>query len=221
PWGWIADQGVVLRDRHGERRAGVPRAARGSGAGVQHRQPALVGHDLRPRPTDQASHRLPGRDRVRSARLRRRRAPHSERREGARAARLGAAGRAGRRPREDDRVVPDEIARIRLARPDTGAEEAARVAEVLESGMLTQGPVVAELEQELASVCETTHAIAVSSGTAALHLAVLALGLDPGDEVIVPAYTFPATANVVTLSGLRPMLVDVDPVTMNLDPERI
>src|SRR5262249_26776354 len=120
-----------------------------------------------------------------------------------------------------DRVVPDEIARIRLARPDTGAEEAARVAEVLESGMLTQGPVVAELEQELASVCETTHAIAVSSGTAALHLAVLALGLDPGDEVIVPAYTFPATANVVTLSGLRPMLVDVDPVTMNLDPERI
>jgi dTDP-4-amino-4,6-dideoxygalactose transaminase len=118
-------------------------------------------------------------------------------------------------------VVPDEIERIRLARPDTGAEETALVADVLESGMLTQGPLVAELEQELERACETTHAIAVSSGTAALHLAVLALGLEPGDEIIVPAYTFPATANVVALSGLRPVLADVDPVTMNLDPGRL
>jgi len=110
---------------------------------------------------------------------------------------------------------------IRLARPDTGAEEAAAVAKVLETGMLTQGPVVAEFEQELAWACETTHAIAVSSGTAALHLTVLALGLDPGDEILVPAYTFPATANVVALSGLRPVLVDVDPVTMNVDPAKI
>src|SRR5262249_54005532 len=100
-------------------------------------------------------------------------------------------------------------------------EEAAAVAAVLESGMLTQGPLVAELEDELARACETTHAIAVSSGTAALHLAVLALGLDPGDEILVPAYTFPATANVVLLSGLKPALVDVDPVTMTLDPEQI
>ncbi len=118
-------------------------------------------------------------------------------------------------------MVPGEIERIRLARPDTGAVEADAVAKVLESGMLTQGPVVAELEQELAWACETTHAIAVSSGTAALHLAVLALGLEPGDEVIVPAYTFPATANVVVLSGLKPVLVDVDPVTMNIDPATI
>ena len=87
--------------------------------------------------------------------------------------------------------------------------------------MLTQGPVVADFEAELARACETRHALAVSSGTAALHVAVLALGLDPGDEVLVPAYTFPATANVVLLSGLKPVLVDVDPVTMNLDPERI
>jgi perosamine synthetase len=64
-------------------------------------------------------------------------------------------------------------------------------------------------------------AVAVSSGTAALHLAVLALDLQPGDEIIVPAYTFPATANVVALAGLRPVLVDVDPETMNLDPARI
>ncbi len=115
-------------------------------------------------------------------------------------------------------MVPGEIERVRLARPDTGAVEAEAVARVLESGMLTQGPVVAEFEQELALACEATHAIAVSSGTAALHLAVLALGLEPGDEVVVPAYTFPATANVVVLSGLRPVLVDVDPVTMNIDP---
>jgi dTDP-4-amino-4,6-dideoxygalactose transaminase len=87
--------------------------------------------------------------------------------------------------------------------------------------MLTQGPVVAELEAEFARASETRHALAVSSGTAALHVAVLALGLDPGDEVLVPAYTFPATANVVVLSGLRPVLVDVDPVTMNIDPEQI
>ena len=84
--------------------------------------------------------------------------------------------------------------------------------------MLTQGPRVAEFEEELARACETRHAVAVSSGTAALHLAVLALGLEPGDEMLVPAYTFPATANVVALSGLRPVLVDVDPVTMNIDP---
>jgi dTDP-4-amino-4,6-dideoxygalactose transaminase len=108
-----------------------------------------------------------------------------------------------------------------LAWPDVGAEEAAAVAEVLESGQLTMGPKVAELEGLLAAACEVEHAVAVSSGTAALHLAVLALGLDPGDEVIVPDYTFPATANVVATAGLRPVLVDVDPATMNIDPERV
>jgi perosamine synthetase len=110
---------------------------------------------------------------------------------------------------------------IRLAWPDVGEEEAAAVAEVLASGHLTMGPKVAELETELARACEVEHAVAVSSGTAALHLAVLAIGLEPGDEVLVPAYTFPATANVVALAGLRPRLVDVDPETMNLDPARI
>jgi perosamine synthetase len=110
---------------------------------------------------------------------------------------------------------------IRLARPDVGAEEAAAVAEVLESGQLTMGSKVAELEAELARACGVRHAVAVSSGTAALHLAVLALGLGEGDEVLVPAYTFPATANVVALSGARPVLVDVDPETFNLDPESV
>jgi perosamine synthetase len=106
---------------------------------------------------------------------------------------------------------------IRLARPDVGGEEARAVAEVLASGQLTMGPKVAELEELLADACRVRHAVAVSSGTAALHLAVLALGIGPGDEVIVPAYTFPATANVVALVGGRPVLVDVDPETMNMD----
>src|SRR3989475_11935120 len=83
------------------------------------------------------------------------------------------------------------------------------------------GPKVAELEAELARACGVEYALAVSSGTAALHLAVLALGIGPGDEVLVPAYTFPATANVVALAGARPVLVDVDPETMNLDPSKV
>jgi perosamine synthetase len=109
---------------------------------------------------------------------------------------------------------------IRLARPDVGPEELAEVAAVLESGQLTMGPKVEEFEAELARACGTEHAVVVSSGTAALHLAVLALGIGEGDEVLVPAYTFPATANVVALCGARPVLVDVDPETMNIDPER-
>jgi perosamine synthetase len=118
-------------------------------------------------------------------------------------------------------VVPGEVERIRLGRPELGEEELAAVEAVLETGMLTQGPVVAEFEAELARATETRRALAVSSGTAALHVAVLALGLDAGDEVLVPAYTFPATVNVVALSGLKPVLVDVDPVTMNIDPARV
>jgi perosamine synthetase len=118
-------------------------------------------------------------------------------------------------------VVSRESADVRLARPDVGDEELAEVAAVLESGQLTMGPKVAELEAELARACAVEHAVAVSSGTAALHLAVLALGIGPGDEVIVPAYTFPATANVVALAGAEPVLVDVDPETFNLDPAQV
>jgi dTDP-4-amino-4,6-dideoxygalactose transaminase len=110
---------------------------------------------------------------------------------------------------------------IRLAQPDVGEVEAAAVAEVLATGQLTMGPKVEELERALAGVVGTAHAAAVSSGTAALHLAVLALGIGPGDEVIVPAYTFPATANVVELSGARAVLVDVEPETFVLDPARV
>src|SRR5436309_7556810 len=79
------------------------------------------------------------------------------------------------------------------------------------------GPMVDEFERLLAGIAGTRHAAAVSSGTAALHVAVLALRIGPGDEVLVPAYTFPATGNVVALVGATPVLVDVDPVTMNMD----
>jgi dTDP-4-amino-4,6-dideoxygalactose transaminase len=110
---------------------------------------------------------------------------------------------------------------IRLAWPDLGDEEVAEVAEVLRSGQLTMGPKVSEFEAGLAEACAVEHAVAVSSGTAALHLAVLALGIGAGDEVIVPAYTFPATANVVALAGAQPVLVDVDSETMNLRPDSV
>jgi dTDP-4-amino-4,6-dideoxygalactose transaminase len=117
-------------------------------------------------------------------------------------------------------VVPDAqpAELIRLARPDTGPDELAELVAVLESGQLTMGPKVEEFEELLAAAAGTDYAVAVSSGTAALHVAVLALGIGDGDEVLVPAYTFPATANVVALAGGRPVLVDVDPVTMNIDP---
>ena len=111
--------------------------------------------------------------------------------------------------------------KVRLGDPALGGQELQAVAEVLESGMLTMGPKVPEFEGLVARACGVEHAVAVSSGTAALHLAVLALGIGPGDEVIVPAYTFPATANVVALSGARPVLVDVDPHTFNLDPAKL
>jgi perosamine synthetase len=120
-----------------------------------------------------------------------------------------------------DAQAGDRVDRVRLGRPDVGEEELALVREVLESGRLTMGPKVTELEQLLAQACATDDACVVSSGTAALHVAVLALGIGPGDEVLVPAYTFPATANVVALAGGTPVLVDVDPVTMNVDPAAV
>jgi dTDP-4-amino-4,6-dideoxygalactose transaminase len=107
--------------------------------------------------------------------------------------------------------------RIRLARPDVGEAELAAVAEVVRTGQLTMGAKVSEFEAAIARAVGTAHAAVVSSGTAALHLALLALEIGPGDEVIVPAYTFPATANVVELCGARAVLVDVDPDTFNLD----
>jgi perosamine synthetase len=111
--------------------------------------------------------------------------------------------------------------RIRLARPDVGEDELAAVRDVVRSGQLTMGPKVDEFEAAVARTVGTAHAAVVSSGTAALHLALLALEIRPGDEVIVPAYTFPATANAVELCGAHAVLVDVDPDTFVVDPAAV
>lgn len=112
-------------------------------------------------------------------------------------------------------------ARIRLAKPDVGQEEIDAVAEVIASGQLTMGPKVGEFERAIAAAVGTRDAVAVSSATAALHLALVALGIGRGDEVIVPAYTFPATANVVELCGARTVFADVDPTSFLVDLDAV
>lgn len=109
---------------------------------------------------------------------------------------------------------------IRLTLPFTDEGELAAVAEVLASGYLTQGPKVAELETAIAELVGAGHAFATTSATTALHLSLAALGVSAGDEVLVPDFTFPATANVVVQLGARPVLVDVDRRTFSMDPEQ-
>jgi dTDP-4-amino-4,6-dideoxygalactose transaminase len=99
--------------------------------------------------------------------------------------------------------------RLTLSEPDFGAEELEAVAAVLRSRWLTMGAVTQQFEEKFAEFCEAKHAIAVANGTAALHLACVALGLGPGDEVIVPALTFVATANAVLYCGATPVFADV------------
>jgi len=110
---------------------------------------------------------------------------------------------------------------IPISRPLIGDEEKAAVLAVLDSGMLVQGPQVAALESEFAARFGVGHAIAVSSGTAALHLALLAHGIGPGDEVITSAFSFVATANTIIQVGARPVFADIDERTFNLDPTAV
>jgi dTDP-4-amino-4,6-dideoxygalactose transaminase len=100
-----------------------------------------------------------------------------------------------------------------------GEEEVAAVAEAIRSGWLTMGPKTFEFERKFADYVGASHAIAVATGTAALHLALEASGIRAGDEVLLPTTTFTATAEAVTYLGARPVLVDIDPVTMNINPE--
>jgi perosamine synthetase len=108
---------------------------------------------------------------------------------------------------------------IPAARPRFGTRERAAVDRVLRSGVVAQGPEVAAFEAEFAAVVADRHCIAVSSGTSALHLGLLAAGIGPGDEVIVPSFTFAATANAVRLTGATPVFADIEPVHFCLDPD--
>ena len=105
--------------------------------------------------------------------------------------------------------------------PAIGEEEVAAVAETLRSGWLTTGPKAAELERRAAEVLEAEHVLAVASGTAAMHLALVALGVGPGDEVITSPITWPATANVVVHTGATPVFADVKDDDLNVDPARV
>jgi dTDP-4-amino-4,6-dideoxygalactose transaminase len=107
---------------------------------------------------------------------------------------------------------------IPAAKPSIGREERRAVRRVLKSGMLAQGPEVAAFENEFSKLINSKYCIAVNSGTSALHLALLAAEIKTGDEVIVPSFSFAATANVVALTGATPVFADIDENTFNLDP---
>jgi len=113
------------------------------------------------------------------------------------------------------------IRNIPISLPALGEEELLAVQEPLRTGWLTQGPKVAEFETAFACYHNVKHAIAVSSCTTGLHLALVSLGIGPGDEVIVPAFTWISTANVVLYCGATPVFVDVDRRSFNIDPTKI
>lgn len=110
---------------------------------------------------------------------------------------------------------------IPVARPFVGQEEEEAALRVLRSGWLSQGQQVAEFETRFAEYVGAKHAVAVSSCTTALHLALVVAGIGPGDEVLCPSLSFIATANSIRYVGATPVFVDVDPVTFNLDPNRL
>lgn len=105
--------------------------------------------------------------------------------------------------------------------PDINDNDIQAVADVLRSGLLVQGINVEKLEKNVAKYLNVKHAVAVSSGTATLHIALLALGIGPGDEVIVPAFSYIATANVVELVGAKPVFVDIDINSFNIDVNQV
>src|SRR5271165_2670916 len=110
---------------------------------------------------------------------------------------------------------------VPVAQPHLGQEEVSAAGRAILSGWVTQGPEVAAFEREFAAFVGAPYACAVSSGTTALHLALLAVGVRPGDEVITVSHSYIATANSVRYCSARPVFVDIDPGTFNLDPERI
>ena len=110
---------------------------------------------------------------------------------------------------------------IPFSRPSIGEEEIAEVVDCLRSGWVTTGPRTAQFEEDFAAAVQAPHALAVTSATAGLHLAMMALDLRPGDEVITTPLTWPATVNTIVLCGATPILVDIEPDTLNLDPRLV
>jgi dTDP-4-amino-4,6-dideoxygalactose transaminase len=120
-------------------------------------------------------------------------------------------------PRRGGRVIE----RVPIVRTSLGDEEIAAVTRVIRSGWITQGPEVASLESEFASAVGAAHAVAVSNCTVALQLALIAVGVTQGDDVVTVSHSFVATANSVVAAGARPVFVDVRRETLGMDPERI
>ncbi|NJN19442.1 MAG: DegT/DnrJ/EryC1/StrS family aminotransferase, partial [Oscillochloris sp.] len=110
---------------------------------------------------------------------------------------------------------------VPIARPLIGDDEKAAVMAVLDSGQLAQGQVTAAFERSFAGLCGVGEAVAVANGTAALHLALLAHGIGPDDEVITSSFSFIATANSILFTGAKPVFADIDPVTYTIDVEQI
>lgn len=110
---------------------------------------------------------------------------------------------------------------VPMARPHLGQEEVSAAGRAILSGWVTQGPEVAAFEREFAAYVGSPRACAVSSGTTALHLALLAVGVRPGDEVITVSHSYIATANSIRYCGATPVFVDIDPATFNIDPKKI
>ena len=117
-------------------------------------------------------------------------------------------------PTANDHPIP-------AARPVIGEEEIEAAVRVLRSGHVVQGPEVAAFEEEFSQLVAGRHCVAVNSGTSALHLTLLALGIGPGDEVIVPSFSFAATANAVRLAGAEPVFADIEPESFCLDPDAV
>ncbi|WP_049985884.1 DegT/DnrJ/EryC1/StrS family aminotransferase [Halobellus rufus] len=111
--------------------------------------------------------------------------------------------------------------RISIADPELGDAELANVESVIESGMLADGPEVRDFEAAFADYCDVGHGVATSNGTTALHTALEAVGVEPGDRVLTTPFSFVATANAIRLAGAEPVFADVDPETFNLDPESV
>lgn len=111
--------------------------------------------------------------------------------------------------------------KIPVTAPRLDASDIAAAVRVLRSGHLVQGPEVAAFEEEFADLVDGRYCVAVNSGTSALWLTLLALGIEPGDEVIIPSFTFAATAAAVRLTGATPVFADIDPITFCLAPDAV